>query len=117
MPNTATLTTATVTARALSIFEKATVPTGPLATVAPGPALGGAPARFGLPPTTRLEGAGIFGAKGGFGDIAEPGAAATGATEAVDAPELVWLLNVGSLIVGEAIGLGGKLMRTVSFFG
>jgi hypothetical protein len=25
--------------------------------------------------------------------------------------------SVGSLIVGAAVGLGGKLMRTVSFFG
>jgi hypothetical protein len=25
--------------------------------------------------------------------------------------------NVGSLMVGAAVGLGGKLMRTVSFFG
>jgi hypothetical protein len=25
--------------------------------------------------------------------------------------------NVGNLIVGEAVGFGGKLMRTVSFFG
>ncbi len=112
MPKTATLTTATVTAKALSIFEKATGPTGPLATVAPGPALGGAPARFGLPPITRVEGAGILGAKGGFGAVV-----ALGAAEGADVPDVETFGNVGSLIVGEAVGLGGKLMRTVSFFG
>ena len=42
--------------------------------------------------------------------------AAAGAAEAVGgggAP----VGNVGNLIVGEAVGLGGRLMRTVSFLG
>ena len=70
-------------------------------------AVGGAATRAPVPP---VEGV------GGLGPV--PGAAgvATGAAEAVGgggAP----VGNVGSLIVGEAVGLGGKLMRTVSFFG
>ncbi len=41
--------------------------------------------------------------------------AAAGAAEAVGGGAPVG--KVGNLIVGEAVGLGGKLMRTVSFFG
>lgn len=57
------------------------------------------------------------GGVGGFGPVA--GVAdgmATGAACAVGgggAP----VGNVGNLMVGEAVGFGGKLMRTVSFFG
>ncbi|MEJ0091098.1 MAG: hypothetical protein WDM80_15315 [Limisphaerales bacterium] len=37
--------------------------------------------------------------------------------EPVDAPVGPPGGNVGSLMVGAAVGFGGKLMRTVSFFG
>jgi hypothetical protein len=41
-------------------------------------------------------------------------AAAVGVPAGAAAPEGG---KVGSLIVGEAVGLGGKFIRTVSFFG
>jgi len=44
-------------------------------------------------------------------------AAGTAATGAADAPVGPPGGSVGSLIVGAAVGLGGKLMRTVSFLG
>jgi hypothetical protein len=65
-------------------------------------------------------GAGGFGAPvavGGGGGIAaglEGGGIAPGVAAAVGVPPVG---NIGNLTVGEAVGLGGKLMRTVSFFG
>ena len=56
------------------------------------------------------RGAGVGGA--GAGTCAGAGAAATG-TAAAGAAEA----GAGILIVGAAVGLGGKLIRTVSFFG
>ena len=58
----------------------------------------------------------LVGGVRGFGPVPGAAGAATGAAEAVGgggAP----VGNVGNLIVGEAVGLGGRLMRTVSFFG
>jgi len=52
---------------------------------------------------------------GGAGAAAAGAAAAIGAAEA--APVGPPGGSVGSLIVGAAVGLGGKLMRTVSFLG
>ena len=64
---------------------------------------------------TRDAGAPPVGGVGGFRPVA--GApVATGAAAALvfgGAPAG----KVGNLIVGDAVGLGGKLMRTVSFFG
>src|SRR5206468_6685482 len=56
------------------------------------------------------RGAGVRGA--GAGACAGAGAAATG-TAAAGAADA----GAGILIVGAAVGLGGKLIRTVSFFG
>src|SRR5438552_16764508 len=56
------------------------------------------------------RGAGVGGA--GAGACAGAGAAATG-TAAAGAADA----GAGILIVGAAVGLGGKLIRTVSFFG
>jgi hypothetical protein len=56
------------------------------------------------------------GGVGGFGPVAGAPAATGAAAEVVlggGAPAG----NVGNLIVGDAVGLGGKFMRTVSFFG
>ena len=65
----------------------------------------GAATRAAVPPV---------GGVGGFGAV--PGAAAGAAAEAVcGGGEPVG--NVGNLMVGDAVGLGGKLIRTVSFFG
>jgi len=63
---------------------------------------------------TRVPGAPEVGGVGGFGPV--PGAATGAAADAVcgaGAP----VGSVGNLIVGEAVGFGGKLMRTVSFLG
>src|SRR5206468_8119858 len=57
------------------------------------------------------RGAGVGGA--GAGACAGAGAAATGAAEAAGAAGA----GAGILIVGAAVGLGGKFIRTVSFFG
>jgi hypothetical protein len=51
---------------------------------------------------------------GGFGPVA---GAATGAAAEVVFGGGAPAGTVGSLIVGEAVGFGGKLIRTVSFFG
>ncbi len=66
------------------------------------------------PATARL-GAPAVGGRGG-GGAAPAGAAAAGAEEAPGAagPPAG---RVGSLIVGDEVGLGGRLIRTVSFFG
>lgn len=46
------------------------------------------------------------------------GAAAGAAAEAAAAGAAAWIAEgAGILIVGAAVGFGGKLMRTVSFFG
>ena len=61
-----------------------------------------------------------FGAKGAAPPRNAIGAAAAGAevaTGAADAPVGPPGGSVGSLIVGAAVGLGGKLIRTVSFLG
>src|SRR6266481_5630755 len=58
------------------------------------------------------RGAGVGGAGAGACAGAGAGAAATGA--AADGAEGA---GAGILIVGAAVGLGGKLIRTVSFFG
>jgi len=55
------------------------------------------------------RGAGV----GGAGACAGAGAATTGAAAAAGATGA----GAGILIVGAAVGLGGKLIRTVSFFG
>src|SRR5882724_1610813 len=57
------------------------------------------------------RGAGVGGA--GAGACAGAGVAATGAAAAAGAAGA----GAGILIVGAAVGLGGKLIRTVSFFG
>lgn len=67
---------------------------------------------------TRVAAAPAGGGTGGVGALGAAGAAdaATGAADEVigaGAPGA----KVGSLIVGAEVGLGGKLMRTVSFFG
>ena len=51
------------------------------------------------------------------GVVGEPAAGAAGAAAIGGAPEGPPGGKVGSLMVGAAEGLGGKLMRTVSFFG
>lgn len=65
---------------------------------------------------TREPGAPPVGGVGGFGPVAGA-AAATGAAAEVVLGGGVPVGKVGNLIVGEAVGFGGKLMRTVSFFG
>lgn len=62
---------------------------------------------------TREAGAPPVGGVGGFGPVA----GATGAAAEVVFGGGAPVGKVGNLIVGEAVGLGGKLMRTVSFFG
>jgi hypothetical protein len=67
---------------------------------------------------TRVAAAPAGGGTGGAGALGVAGAAgaATGAAEEPiggDEPGA----KVGSLMVGAEVGLGGKLMRTVSFFG
>ena len=59
------------------------------------------------------------GGVGGFGPVlgAAGAGVAAGAAEAVGGGGGAPVGNVGNLIVGEAAGFGGKLMRTVSFFG
>lgn len=65
-----------------------------------------------LAPVPGVGGVGGFGAPiGEWGAAAEVGAA-TPATPAEPPPGG----SVGSFMVGDAVGLGGKLMRTVSFF-
>jgi len=49
--------------------------------------------------------------------VGAAGAACAGAMGAAPAPVGPPGGRVGNLIVGAAVGLGGKLMRTVSFFG
>lgn len=68
-------------------------------------AVGGAATRAPEPPV---------GGAGGFGPVA---GAATGAAAEVVLGGGAPVGNVGNLIVGEAVGFGGKLMRTVSFLG
>lgn len=88
-------------------------------------ALGGAEGRFGLPPATRLTGAPEAGGGGTFDPMAAgAAAAAAGAAAGIATGAAVPALtggapagSVGNLMVGEAVGLGGKLMRTVSFLG
>ena len=68
---------------------------------------------------TRVDGAAVAG-RGAGGAVIGAGAAAgaavaAGAGAAEPADEAGGRL--GSLIVGEAVGLGGKEIRTVSFFG
>src|SRR5437773_7969380 len=53
----------------------------------------------------------------GAADADAGAAAGAGAAGAADAPVGPPGGNVGSLIVGAAVGLGGRLMRTVSFLG
>jgi len=60
-----------------------------------------------------LPGAGVVG-PAVFGGAKAGAGAITGALGAPVGPPGG---NVGSLIVGAAVGFGGKLMRTVSFFG
>jgi len=59
----------------------------------------------------------VRGSDGAGGAACEGGAAAAGAGAIPAAPVGPPGGSVGSLIVGAAEGLGGKLMRTVSFFG
>jgi len=82
--------------------------TAGLATDDAGAAAGRATAAAGAPAAGGVGGAGAREA-----DAA--GAAAAGA--AADADGGAPGLSVGNLIVGAEVGLGGKLMRTVSFFG
>lgn len=128
IPRTATLTTATVTAKALSAFETVELTATVRGATVGALELGGAPARLGLPPATRLAAA--AGGVGGLGAAADgagaaaaagndtAGAAGAGLATGAAAPAGAGPLgNVGNLIVGAAVGLGGKLMRTVSFLG
>ena len=57
------------------------------------------------------------GGVGGFGPVPGNAGAATGAAAEAVCGGGAPVGNVGNLIVGEAVGLGGKLIRTVSFFG
>jgi len=61
------------------------------------------------------RGAGVGGA--GVGACAAPAGAATGALAIGAAAAGAAGAGAGILIVGAAVGLGGKLIRTVSFFG
>ena len=65
-------------------------------------------------PAMREPGAAALGGVGGFGPVA---GAATGAAADVVFGGGAPVGSVGNLIVGEAVGFGGKLIRTVSFFG
>ncbi len=65
------------------------------------------------------RGAGAAGGMAAFGAVGEADAGA-GAAAMTGAPGLAAGPlggKVGNLIVAEAVGFGGKLMRTVSFFG
>jgi hypothetical protein len=71
--------------------------------------------------TGREAGAGRDGAEGaavGLGAAEGADGAAEAATGAADAGvAAATAAGAGILIVGEAVGFGGRLMRTVSFFG
>jgi hypothetical protein len=72
----------------------------------------GAAARAGAP-AAEDGGTGGAGALGAAVAAEDTGAAALAPAEGGGAPGA----NVGNLMVGAEVGLGGKLMRTVSFFG
>src|SRR6185369_1764249 len=87
----------------------------------------GAAAAFGAGAATAARGAPAGGAGVGVG-AGRAGAATVGAAAGAPAEATAVAVtaaagggapagNEGSLIVGEALGFGGKLMRTVSFFG
>jgi hypothetical protein len=66
---------------------------------------------------TRDAGAPLVGGVGGFGPVEGGAAVAVGAAAPLVFGGGAPAGNVGNLIVGEAVGFGGRLMRTVSFFG
>lgn len=69
------------------------------------------------PVATREAGAPEAGGVGGFGVELGAGPAAAGAAVAAELGGGAPAGSVGNLMVGAAVGLGGKLMRTVSFLG
>jgi hypothetical protein len=70
----------------------------------------GAETRAGVAGPPDVAGAGVLAGAGVGAGMAATGAAALAGGGAPGA-------SVGNLIVGADVGLGGKLMRTVSFFG
>jgi len=73
-------------------------------------------AAAGFPPgaaAARVAGVGGAGARATAGAVGAGAAVATGAAAAAGAVEA----GAGILIVGAAVGFGGKLIRTVSFLG
>ena len=69
------------------------------------------------PVATREAGAPETGGAGGLGAVLEAGAAAGAAEAALLGGGGAPAGSVGNLMVGAEVGLGGKLMRTVSFLG
>lgn len=116
VPAATTLKTAAAIASALSTPLIAA--TGAGACRGAGTAGAGAAARCAVGGVaTRAPEVPAVGGVGGLGAVAGAPAATGAAAEDVVFGGGAPAGNVGNLMVGEAVGFGGKLIRTVSFFG
>ena len=117
LPKAARLTTAAAMANALSTGLRATTTDPRLAMGAGAAAAAVGRETVGADVAARAAVGGAGGAFAGAAAVAVGGTDTIGAAVAPTGAAEELGGSVGSLIVGEAVGLGGRLMRTVSFLG